>query len=189
VSPRTVYLPLLPSGPGGVRSVLPHRTQRLTKRCKHTNCAPTNEAEREGFEPSNPFRLRAFQARALGQTMRPLQIHVNYTVHQRSGQAEEEAGKNDSKWKRILCHAWRAGRGTAPKSRYVVCRRVETGRYRSRKVGRFLSSQRPYVLVRSSGLVGHGLPVGKDVVGGQGRREDILDGFRWKGFKVKEVQG
>ena len=33
----------------------------------------TAKAEREGFEPSNPCRLRAFQARALGQTMRPLQ--------------------------------------------------------------------------------------------------------------------
>lgn len=31
------------------------------------------KAEREGFEPSRAFALRAFQARALGQTMRPLQ--------------------------------------------------------------------------------------------------------------------
>jgi hypothetical protein len=37
VSPRTVCLPLLPSGPGGVHSVLPHRTQCLAKRWNHTN--------------------------------------------------------------------------------------------------------------------------------------------------------
>ena len=76
VSPRTVCLPLLPSDPGGVHSVLPHRTQRLTKRCKYTNRALPIQAEREGFEPSNPCRLRAFQARALGQTMRPLLMHA-----------------------------------------------------------------------------------------------------------------
>ena len=68
VAPRTNRLPLLPSGPDGVHGALPHRTQQLTKRCKHA------KAEREGFEPSRAFTLRAFQARALGQTMRPLRI-------------------------------------------------------------------------------------------------------------------
>ena len=47
-----------------------------------------NQAEREGFEPSNPFGLRAFQARALGQTMRPLLNSRDYTVHRRGGQVE-----------------------------------------------------------------------------------------------------
>ena len=69
VAPRTNRLPLLPSGPDGVHGVLPHGTQQLTKRCKHAIMA-----EREGFEPSRACTLRAFQARALGQTMRPLQI-------------------------------------------------------------------------------------------------------------------
>ena len=68
MAPRTNRLPLLPSGPDGVHGVLPHRTQQLTKRCKHA------KAEREGFEPSRACTLRAFQARALGQTMRPLRI-------------------------------------------------------------------------------------------------------------------
>ncbi len=72
MSPKTARLPLLPSGPDGVHSVLPHGTQLLTKRIQHTNIR-LKRAEREGFEPSNPCRLRAFQARALGQTMRPLQ--------------------------------------------------------------------------------------------------------------------
>ena len=36
------------------------------------------QAEREGFEPSKPFGLRAFQARALGQTMRPLHTGLEY---------------------------------------------------------------------------------------------------------------
>ncbi len=35
VAPRTNRLPLLPSGPDGVHGALPHRTQQLTKRCKH----------------------------------------------------------------------------------------------------------------------------------------------------------
>ena len=35
-------------------------------------CAALSWAEGEGFEPSMRFRIRAFQARALGQTMRPL---------------------------------------------------------------------------------------------------------------------
>ena len=35
VAPRANRLPLLPSGPDGVHGALPHRTQRLTKRCKH----------------------------------------------------------------------------------------------------------------------------------------------------------
>src|SRR5690606_25850287 len=37
VSPRTICVPLLPSDPGGVGSVLPHGTQQSTKRSKHTN--------------------------------------------------------------------------------------------------------------------------------------------------------
>ena len=71
VSPKAGWLPLLPSGPGGVHSALPHRTQPLTERCGHT--ISFVKAEREGFEPSRACTLRAFQARALGQAMRPLQ--------------------------------------------------------------------------------------------------------------------
>ncbi len=37
-------------------------------------------AEREGFEPSEPFGSRALQARALGRTMQPLPKRRNYST-------------------------------------------------------------------------------------------------------------
>ena len=39
-----------------------------------------SKAEREGFEPSIPEGIRALQARALGQTMRPLPDARHYTT-------------------------------------------------------------------------------------------------------------
>lgn len=53
------------------------------------------QAEREGFEPSKPFGLRAFQARALGQTMRPLHAKREYSIpagHQQILVEFEECG-------------------------------------------------------------------------------------------------
>ena len=44
-----------------------------TKRAAHTgSSSQDNQAERAGFEPARAFTLRALQARALDQAMRPL---------------------------------------------------------------------------------------------------------------------
>ena len=42
-----------------------------------------NMAERMGFEPMEPFGSRALQARALGQTMLPLQACEDYSITKR----------------------------------------------------------------------------------------------------------
>ena len=59
-APKTVRLPLLPPGPDGVHGC-PAAQDPATDEAMQTR-----EAEREGFEPSRAFTLRAFQARALG---------------------------------------------------------------------------------------------------------------------------
>ena len=56
VSPKTGCLPLLPSDPGGVHSVLPHRTQRLTKRREYTNLSLHKSTQRRGWD-LNPRTL------------------------------------------------------------------------------------------------------------------------------------
>ena len=49
-------------------------------------------AERVGFEPTNPFGLRALQARALGQAMRPLPTKT--TVSRDNNKNLWSSGKN-----------------------------------------------------------------------------------------------
>ena len=67
-------------GEGWIR-IVPIRGNSRTLTVFHnpsdiTKTSPYGDAlaEREGFEPSNPFGLHTFQACALGQTTRPLQF-------------------------------------------------------------------------------------------------------------------
>ncbi len=63
----------LSSLPGQARKPAPrHSGESLTKAPAHQVGGPALLAEREGFEPSRAFALRALQARALDRTMRPL---------------------------------------------------------------------------------------------------------------------
>ena len=84
-APRVTFLPLLPLGPDGIRRPPPRRTHLDTQTedtslpvgCQSAQRQTTpqsrcQQAERVGFEPTEPCGSRALQARALGQTTQPL---------------------------------------------------------------------------------------------------------------------
>ncbi len=114
VAPSANRLPLLPSGPDGVHGALPHRTQRLTKRCKHArrrgrDLNPRGLSPYELSRPAHSARLcdlSGLKASAHTATWRRLSSKSRISIAKRHG-----TGKSGAL--RMRCKTPAATRSTA----------------------------------------------------------------------------
>ena len=96
----------------------------------------TREAEREGFEPSRAFTLRAFQARALGQTMRPLRTervglpcNLTPTLYKKPNQYSQTALDRQIRGVKGCIPELGRKEGEAKVTRYGNCRHLRRRSY------------------------------------------------------------
>src|SRR6476660_7516373 len=148
-APKTVCLPLLPSGPGGVHRVLLHRAQPLILTdilrrrdsqvfpCRRSLITVNSKvsglglAERVGFEPTVPLPRRMLSKHVDSSTLAPLREHSTANLSMRSHERQGAFDRSD-----VLSYTARGGGHEKNPDRSVRRYRLRDRRFACASVSR-----------------------------------------------------